>query len=182
MDSHQPVWPIRSLVSRFWSRVDASGGLFDCWPWTGAIGGAGYGVLMFERARLPAHRLSWELANSAVFRPGFFACHTCDYKLCVNPAHVWPGDARDNAVDYHSKRRPVVNAALAQLYRTNQLHDSAVPHFERWAIQNRAILTPYSKRVASSNAKIQDFQRYEPLHGAAKGRLAEWLKAHVAQW
>lgn len=89
---------------RFWAKVDASG---DCWRWTGATNGRGYGVLgrgpRGAARRLYAHRYAFELRAGPI--PGGLEidhrCHneaaergecdggvTCPHRACVNPAHL----------------------------------------------------------------------------------------------
>lgn len=88
----------KTLEQRFWQKVDRRGP-GECWPWTGAKNGHGYGVL-----RLPedggialAHRVSLVLAGRD---PGdLLARHGCDTPSCVNPAHLRPGTAQDNSDD-----------------------------------------------------------------------------------
>ena len=44
------------------------------------------------------------LANGA-FPVDQYVCHSCDNRACCNPAHLWTGDTRDNAVDAVVKGR-----------------------------------------------------------------------------
>ena len=102
----------KPLAERFWSKVNKNGpearsDLGSCWLWTGAKNGNGYGVIGrgggtggYEAA----HRVSWELHNGTP--PGdAYVCHRCDVPLCVNPAHLWLGDNRENQRDAYHKGR-----------------------------------------------------------------------------
>ena len=94
-----------STVARFWTKVDVREP-DECWPWTAAVRSTRcqYGVLKVDgRVRL-AHRLSYEIANGPM-PDGVLVCHSCDVPLCVNPAHLFAGSYRDNAVDALQKGR-----------------------------------------------------------------------------
>lgn len=98
--------PIGDPVLRFWKYVDKSGGVGACWPWKGGTNGK-YGLFgMGGRAAGSsyAHRVSWMFANGPVPH-GFHVCHHCDNPPCVNPAHLFVGSARDNAIDKCRKGR-----------------------------------------------------------------------------
>lgn len=92
-------------VSRFWKRVDRKGP-DECWPWTAArtLKRGGYGAIGIGRRVVLAHRFSWQIHNGPI-RGGLFVCHHCDNPPCVNPKHLFLGDAKDNAVDKVSKGR-----------------------------------------------------------------------------
>ncbi len=97
------------LISRFWEKVDKDGPvvraeLGPCWVWTGAVGGDRYGRLRDGRRCLRSHRLSWELRFGPV-PPGFFVCHSCDVRLCVNPDHLFLGTSKNNKDDCVAKER-----------------------------------------------------------------------------
>jgi hypothetical protein len=95
---------LRPLPERFWSRVDTSGGLWACWPWTRGRNGAGYGLISQQHRDVSAHRLSWELANGPI-PPGLYVCHTCDNPPCCNPSHLFLGTPTDNVRDMYAKGR-----------------------------------------------------------------------------
>ena len=70
------------------SQSDAPGG---CWLWTGGKSAGGYGGLVVHRNGvkrfLPTHRLAYTLAYGEI-PEGLIIRHTCEEKLCVNPAHL----------------------------------------------------------------------------------------------
>jgi hypothetical protein len=79
----------------------------DCWPWTGKVDSLGYGRAFvyggIGRRDWLAHRLSWMLAHGD---PGkAWVLHKCDNPNCVNPNHLFLGDAQANVDDMHAKGR-----------------------------------------------------------------------------
>lgn len=77
-------------LARFWSYVDRKG-LLDCWPWTGSTStakyGATYGVFRVGASTFKPHRIAWVLTFGAI-DPSLTIDHTCQMKLCANPAHM----------------------------------------------------------------------------------------------
>jgi hypothetical protein len=85
------------VVELFRARVPD--GLPDvCWPWKGSVAGNGYGRLKAGGVEYAAHRLAWEIEHGEMLGDRW-ACHHCDNKVCVNPAHIYAGDRFTNARD-----------------------------------------------------------------------------------
>ena len=93
-------------VSRFWDKVDKRTSS-ECWLWTGATA-SGYGSFRFlqdgHARMMGAHCVAYILAYGTI-RASYDICHSCDTRLCVNPAHLWEGTPHDNIQDAVTKGR-----------------------------------------------------------------------------
>jgi len=95
----------------FWSHVDRTG---SCWTWTGRTDDSGYGRIGFQRHQnVGAHRVAWALTHAGVL-PAEWVPHRCDNPPCVNPDHLFLGDATDNNRDRQQKGRTRGWAGLAE--------------------------------------------------------------------
>lgn len=89
----------------FWLRVERRGD-DECWPWQGASVKFGYGHVYHQNVYLgTSNRIALELSLGRSLGDGMFACHRCDNPPCCNPAHLFEGTARDNAMDAARKGR-----------------------------------------------------------------------------
>lgn len=73
-------------LSRFLDRV-AIGNTDQCWPWLGAPGSHGYGMIFVARKAVLAHRVMYEMLRGEI-PDGLTVDHLCFNRLCVNPFHV----------------------------------------------------------------------------------------------
>lgn len=87
--------------ARFWAKVDKSG---DCWIWTAAKTGRGYGNFALHGGNIAAHRYSWEITNGPI-PDGRGVLHECDTLACVRPDHLFLGTQRQNVADMIGKGR-----------------------------------------------------------------------------
>jgi hypothetical protein len=95
----------RNTEEDFWARVDKSGGPDACWPWLGSFFPGGYGQFRFVGVGLGAHVFAFKSAYGYVPAEGRYVCHSCDFKPCCNPAHLFDWTSSQNVRDMHIKGR-----------------------------------------------------------------------------
>jgi hypothetical protein len=95
-------------IENFWAKVDKTPRLSGCWLWTGAKQGGQkgrYGAFqMGWKTQKRAHRVAYELVSGPI-PEGLMICHSCDTPLCVNPSHLFAGNAKINTQDMIQKGR-----------------------------------------------------------------------------
>lgn len=90
-------WHIAAIKAK--TRIEG-----DCWVWTGWVTHNGYGEKMYKGKQRRVHRLMYELHHGPV-PADMDVCHTCDVRLCCNPAHLWVGTRKQNMEDCLAKKR-----------------------------------------------------------------------------
>lgn len=95
-------------IERFFKKISNENHPLGCWIWDGGKGTNQYGNFHSDKTKknMRAHRYSWELHFGEIPK-GFFICHSCDTKLCVNPDHLFVGSPLDNMQDMINKNRQV---------------------------------------------------------------------------
>lgn len=93
-----------SESDRFWSKVN-KGKPDECWLWTGAKRGDGYGGFKLANPTkdVGAHR--YALLGRSCTEQKLPVLHTCDTPLCVNPRHLYLGNNKQNTVDMLTRGR-----------------------------------------------------------------------------
>lgn len=104
----KPRLPVKAYYTpefreRFWANVDRRGPA-DCWHWIPSKESGDYGRIRVKRSMMKAHRASWEMENEEHLGERF-ACHHCDVRSCVNPDHIYAGDAASNNNDTVNRGR-----------------------------------------------------------------------------
>jgi hypothetical protein len=76
----------------------------------GNYGGEDYcGVVRIQRYRIKMTRLSLAIKLERNIKPGYFACHTCDNRCCINPDHLYEGTHMDNVRDMTARKLPPID-------------------------------------------------------------------------
>lgn len=96
----------KTVLERFWEKVNATAGDDACWFWLAARSKAGYGVFRAADMSLTyAHRWSLEHALGRPLGAGMEALHRCDTPPCVNPSHLREGTRQENVDDAVNRLR-----------------------------------------------------------------------------
>lgn len=98
------------IEDRFWSKVNKTNNIEDCWEWTASGRGNGYGAIKYKGKVIDAHRLSYILHFGDIKDSQIFVCHKCDNRKCVNPNHLFIGSHSDNMKDAYKKGRLNINS------------------------------------------------------------------------
>lgn len=90
-----------NIFERFYSKVTKTD---TCWIWNASTR-QGYGAFKIAGQVESAHRVSYVLATGKIIDENNVILHSCDNRLCVNPAHLSEGTQKDNVIDAIAKNR-----------------------------------------------------------------------------
>jgi hypothetical protein len=95
---------------RFWSKATLNQ-LTGCYEWQFSKDRYGYGRFQINGKNKVASRMAWELCFGEITSEQC-VCHTCDNPKCINPQHLFLGDAKINNRDRADKGRNPKNLDL----------------------------------------------------------------------
>ena len=75
-----------------------------CWHCEAGGENSRYGTIWHEGENIGNHVASW-IVHKGPVPEGMFVLHTCDYKRCINPDHLFLGTHQDNIDDMMHKGR-----------------------------------------------------------------------------
>ena len=93
-----------TIEEKFWSLVERRGP-DECWLYRGGASSNGYGGFWRDGKSYGAHCVAYEFANNVKVPKGKLVRHTCDVRLCCNPAHLLSGTHKENTKDIVDRGR-----------------------------------------------------------------------------
>lgn len=159
------LWSDDLRRERFWARAipeSATG----CWNWGGSLSKNGYGTVTFNYRTHLTHRLAYELYHGVKLRTRW-VLHRCDNRRCVNPKHLWLGDARDNNRDMRAKGRSRIGAkprgSAHHMAKLSEHDVCTMRTLYRWGMRMAHIAQSYSlTHGAAANAVRGKTWRHVP--------------------
>jgi hypothetical protein len=88
----------RPSLERRFEMKRGRGGPDECWIWTAARDGSGYGNFWNGQTVVGAHRFAYEQSVGPV-PPGQVVRHRCHTPACTNPRHLNLGTQKENLAD-----------------------------------------------------------------------------------
>ncbi len=168
----------KSIPERFFAKVTKTDG---CWLWTGSADDDGYGDFRIGRKELreKAHRWSYRFYKGTI-PEGQMVLHTCDNPPCVNPDHLYSGNALNNATDCIQRNRKPRGA----FWKRSNLTDEAVVQLRdmyRDGIEIREIAKVFSvSHGLISSIAVGKKWKHVPGICEPRGRLG-WAPARAAK-
>ncbi len=183
----RPLPPLTdSDVTRFWSKVDRSGGPDACWPWLGARLPKGYGTFKVAgpggspSKRFPgrvlrtgrvvkAHRVGFFLATGTDLGE-LLGCHRCDNPPCCNPAHLSAGTNQQNVQEAVDRGRKVGGKGerhgMAKLTEAEVAEIKAIS-VTRYARRNGTSLSAVARRYGVTLSCVSSIVNGQAWKGVA---------------
>lgn len=143
-----------------------------CWRWTACFQGTGYGYFYLNGRLTTAPRASLLLYKN-IDAGNQFVCHTCDNRWCVNPDHLFLGDAKANLHDCITKGRFIAGNHSGQHNGRAVLSPDEVAEIRRLAqsgLKRAAILAKFPISTSQYHRIVN--KTHWPVEGIIKSSEA----------
>lgn len=111
-----------------------------CYLWLSSLVPGGYGTLSYQGTPYYSHHAAWMAAKGSI-PTGRWVLHKCDMRCCVNPDHLYLGDAQDNSDDRMNRGRHV--KAMGERSGKSKLTDEDIINIRADTRSQRAIAADY---------------------------------------
>lgn len=138
----------------FWEKVDVKGES-DCWNWMAGTC-QGYGHVRCGNKIKKAHRVAYEDKVGPV-PDGKILMHTCDNRICCNPAHLKAGTIADNNKDRDTKGRQV--ALSGEQHARSRLNEKAVKQIRKLQSKHAAEKRRLAEKLGVDVVTVGDVMR-----------------------
>ena len=146
---HRPVDAddARTKKARFDIKVDRTPRPDECWIWVGAGAKLNGPLFTVGGVLVPAARVAYAIEHGV--DPGqSVVMHSCDNRLCVNPAHLSLGTYQNNSDDMLRKGR----------HRTSNPRGEAAPTAKLTEADVRSMRERYARREATQRELAEEFR------------------------
>lgn len=139
----------------------------DCWEWKGSKHPQGYGLIGIGTKKYYAHRLVMMIRLGRLIERREHVCHKCDNTGCVNPSHLFIGDAKANIADMDRKgrRRPPVGETSGH----SVLTDAKVIQARQYYLNNDV-----SVKDVGEKFNLSTMAMYYALIGETWKHITQW--------
>lgn len=76
-----------------------------CYLWLGSIGKDGYAARNIRGNKYAIHRWAYCVYNNELYKGDWVAAHTCGYRHCINPKHIYKTSRSELSVEYRSTHK-----------------------------------------------------------------------------
>lgn len=139
----------QDVMKRFMDKVLVAEN--GCWNWTSTLHRDGYGKFWFIDRQVQAHRVAYELFSGD--SAGEWVLHKCDNRKCVNPKHLYLGDAKQNAKDRTDRKRYRVMTPLCVVTQIREKYATGLYTQQRLADEYGVEQTQVSRYVRMTQRK-----------------------------
>ena len=133
-----------------------------CWLWGGKIDKGGYGQIRVNKRVMSASRVSCHFFHGLDLDDRYqMACHKCQTRSCVNPAHIYLGNGSTNMKD----------AFKLGTKKSGFLHESAV-------IKSHSHLLEIGDLFRSGYSMRKIAKLFNTTHGTISNALKKRVDDH----